>query len=70
LCGGRKDDGNVVIDEIFTKVMTPSANILQRCVMIHSANRRKCDFGEEAWNSDNTADDSHNFDLLYDSNQP
>lgn len=38
--------------------------------MIHSASRRKCDFGEEAWNSDNTADDSHNFDLLYDSNQP
>ena len=57
LCGGRKD-GNVVIDEIFTKVMTPSAN------------KRKCDFGEEARKIDNTADDSHNFDLLYDSNQP
>jgi hypothetical protein len=57
LCGGRKD-GNVVIDEFFTKVMTPSAN------------KRKCDFGEEARNSDNTADDSHLSDFLYDSNQP
>ena len=57
LCGGRKD-GNVVIDEIFTKVMTPSAN------------KRKCDFGEEARNSDNTADDSRRSDSLYGSNQP
>ena len=29
LCGGRKD-GNVVIDDIFTKVMTPSANIFTK----------------------------------------
>ena len=57
LCGGRKD-GNVVIDEIFTKVMTPSAN------------KRKCDFGEEARNIDNKADDSRRSDSLYDSNQP
>ena len=37
--------------------------------MIHSASRRKCDFGEEAWNSDNTADDSCRSDSLYDSCQ-
>jgi len=53
-----RKDGNVVIDEIFTKVMTPSAN------------KRKCDFGEEARNSDYTEDDSRLSDSLYDSNQP
>lgn len=51
-------DGNAVIDEIFTKVMTPSAN------------KRKCDFGEEARNSDNTADDYRRSDSLHDRNQP
>ena len=53
-----RKDGNVVIGEIFTKVMTPSAN------------KRKCDFGEEARNIDNKADDSRRSDSLYDSNQP
>ena len=57
LCGGRKD-GNVVIDEIFKKVMTPSAN------------KRKWDFGEEARKSDNTTDDSRRSKSFYDSSQP